>query len=81
MGPNSTRLRKCGSNHSVNLLDESSMFCAQAVLAKSSRHSSPGCGRTRSADYRERIMPHFCYNAVGLCGLAPIRIWHITLLG
>jgi hypothetical protein len=59
MDPNPIQLRKCGSNHSVNLLDKSSMFCARAAFAKSSRHSSPGCGRTYSTDIRERICPNF----------------------
>lgn len=80
MGPNSTRLRKGASNHSMNLLDKSPMFCARAAFAKSSRHSNPGCGRTRSADHRERIMPQFRYNAVGLCGLTTMRIWHLALV-
>lgn len=77
MDPDSTRLRKYGSKHSVNLLDGSSVFCDRAAFAKSSRHSSPGCGRTRSADHRERMMRQFRYGAVGLCGLTAVRIWGI----
>ena len=65
MGPNSTRLRKCGSNHSVNLLDKSFMFCDRAALQIVAPFE-PGYGRTCSADHRERIMRQFRCGAVGL---------------
>ena len=64
MDPSATRLRKCGSNHFVNLLDKSFMFCDRAAFQIAAPFE-PGHGRTCSADYRERIMRQFRYGAVG----------------
>lgn len=86
MDLSSTRLRKCGSNHSVNLLDKSSMFRDRAALQIVAPFE-PGYGRTCSADHHERIMRQFRYGAVGLwincCSdmghLTPVRMNVVSL--